>query len=547
MLMLCLAYIVSGYVGRDAWKSADMTALGYMLELANGSANWLQPTLLGIPLEEPSLIPYWIGALAIQMAHPWLDADVAIRFPFAAFLALSFLAAWHAAYYLACSPKAQPVSFAFGGEAQPIDYARAIADGAVLALMACLGLAQLSHETTAALAQLAFSSLLFFAVSALSRRHWLAYVALVLGLNGLALSGAPALATLFGFGSAWTLWLEYRSATNPKLDPFTTHPTWLVALVLTLTLEAGILAGCLDLWRWKLEFVDPYVFNWNGFTQLLVWFTWPTWPIALVALWQWRLHLMNHELSLHLTLPIWFVLTTVAATLLTENSDRTLLLSLPAMATLAAFALPTLKRQLAALIDWFTLLFFSGCGLTIWVIWIAMQTGFPKDPAANVARLAPGFNIHFSMLPLSVALAATLAWTWLVHWRVGHHRTAIWKSLVLPAGGAALCWLLLMTLWMPLLNYTQSYVPIVQRTVRQIGADNCAVALGLSVGSIAALQVYGKLKLYTRDNPDCRWLLTEPNDHEPTLSGMHPAEWNLVDHVTHLGSGAESLLLYKRN
>ena len=39
-------------------------------------------------------------------------------------------------------------------------------------------------------------------------------------------------------------------------------------------------------------------------------------------------------------------------------------------------------------------------------------------------------------------LAGTLAWLWLVRWRTGRHRHALWKSLVLPAGGVALCWLL---------------------------------------------------------------------------------------------------------
>jgi hypothetical protein len=45
----------------------------------------------------------------------------------------------------------------------------------------------------------------------------------------------------------------------------------------------------------------------------------------------------------------------------------------------------------------------------------------------------------------------------------GAHRSAIWKSLVLPAGGATLCWLLLMTLWLPVLDYARSYAPQVQR------------------------------------------------------------------------------------
>jgi hypothetical protein len=59
------------------------------------------------------------------------------------------------------------VAFAFGGEAQLIDYARAMADAALLALVACLGLAQLSHETTSYVTQLGCTALLF-----LPLRQW---------------------------------------------------------------------------------------------------------------------------------------------------------------------------------------------------------------------------------------------------------------------------------------------------------------------------------------------------------------------------------------
>ena len=83
---------------------------------------------------------------------------------------LTLLATWYGVYYLARTPRAQPVPFAFGGEAQPTDYARAIADGGLLALIACLGLAQLSHETTPALAQLGFTALTFYGMAALPYR-----------------------------------------------------------------------------------------------------------------------------------------------------------------------------------------------------------------------------------------------------------------------------------------------------------------------------------------------------------------------------------------
>jgi hypothetical protein len=94
----------------------------------------------------------------------------------------------------------------------------------------------------------------------------------------------------------------------------------------------------------------------------------------------------------------------------------------------------------------------------IWVIWAAMQTGVPAKPAANVAKLAPGLEPEFSLAGCCCPrLLATLAWLWLVRWRTGATGQALWKSLVLPAGGWHLCWLLLMTLWLPLLDYGRSY------------------------------------------------------------------------------------------
>jgi hypothetical protein len=144
-------------------------------------------------------------------------------------------------------------------------------------------------------------------------------------------------------------------------------------------------------------------------------------------------------------------------------SDRALMLALPSVAVLAAFALPTLNRSTSSAIDWFSVFFFTVLALFVWVIYIAMQTGVPAKPAANVAKLAPGFKSHFALLPLIVATAATLAWLWLVRWRTARHPQALWKSLVLPASGVALCWLLLMTLWLPLLDYARSYRALIER------------------------------------------------------------------------------------
>lgn len=550
LLLLCTAYVLSGFVGRDAWKSADMTALGYMLELAQGVARWFTPTLMGVAPDNPALLPYWLGAWAIAVAPSWLPADVAVRIPFGLVLALAFVSTWYATYYLARRPQAQPVAFAFGGEARPTDYARAMADGGLLAFMACLGLAQLSHETTPALAQLSFTALFFYAMGALPYRRPGPAMAALLGLAGLTLSGAPALALLLGLGSAAIhgadRWEEAAHENSSQAKP-RRHIAWESTLLVLGSVGVAVLGYALDLWRWKIALPQATWAHWNGHAQLLIWFTWPAWPLALWTLWRWRRHLFNHRISRHLALPLWFVVVCVAATLTSASSDRTLLLALPALSTLAAFALPTLKRRVAALIDWFTLLFFSGCGFTIWVVWIAMQTGFPSQPAANVVRLAPGFEAGFSTLAFAIAVAATLVWAWLVKWRVGRHRAAIWKSLVLPAGGAALCWLLLMTLWMPLLNYAQSYVALVDRTAKELDGPGCLEVLKLDPGQIAAFQFYGQRQLQPiQPTPVCPWLLADPEPGMSIPPGVNPSQWSLKALVKHPVDAGEAVLVFQR-
>jgi 4-amino-4-deoxy-L-arabinose transferase-like glycosyltransferase len=543
LLLFCIAYVLPGFFGREPWKEADMTAFGYMAELARGGAHWLAPQLLGLPPAVDALLPYWLGAWAIQLAPSWMASDLAARIPFALLLTLSLFATWYGTYYLARTPDAQPVPFAFGGEALPPDYARAVADGGLLAFIACLGLAQLSHETTPALTQLCFTALSFYALAALPFRTLAPAIGAVLGLAGLALSGAPAMAVMFGSGGA----LIHLLDPTPEREDMKLRAFWAGGIAL-LTVLVAVLASWLDLWRWRIELPDASWVEWRSLGRLLLWFTWPAWPLALWTVWRWRHQLVQGGVpSRHLALPLWFAGVAVGATLTTASADRSLLLALPALAALAAFALPTLGRSVAALIDWFTLLFFSGCAIIIWVVWIALQTGVPSQPAANVARLAPGFEHSFSFTPFAMAVAATLAWAWLVKWRTGRHRAAIWKSLVLPAGGAALCWLLLMTLWLPLLDYARSYASLVHRTMAVLKQPSCVEVVGLSRGQIAAFQFHGHLVLQpVSPQVSCPWLLVNKDAEMTSSAIVDISGWRLHSTIRHPIDRDEDVLIYQR-
>ncbi|MEJ8813411.1 hypothetical protein WKW77_20155 [Variovorax ureilyticus] len=549
LLLLCAAYLMPGLLGRGPWKSADITAFGYMAELAqskDGIAAWFDPLLLGLRPETPALFPYWIGAWAIKIAPSWINPDLAVRIAFALLLAGTFTVTWYAVYYLARTYRAQPVAFAFGGEARPTDYARAIADGALLALIASLGLAQLGHETTPALAQLFFASNLFFGVAALPYRRIGPFAALILGTFGLALSGGPTVGLTLGIGCGAILLMERRrlpAEEVPASEP--TYSTASIAGVFVITLLAGALAGALGLLQWRIDLptsqgVLPEV---RSQAKLLLWFTWPAWPLAIWTLWRWRRQLAAR----HVALPLWFAAVPLLATWTTNFSERSLLLGLPAFATLAAFALPTFRRSVAALIDWFTLLFFSGSAIIIWVIWVAMQTGVPAKPAANVAKLAPGFVPQFSLAPFLFALTATLAWAWLVRWRTGRHRAALWKTLVLPAGGAALCWMLVMTLWLPVLDFARSYVPQVNAIAERVGQPGCISELALGRPHIAALRYHGNFNVQPLvGGPPCPWLLVSPDAIAKLHEIVNLESWRLVGTLRRPTSPGDDLLLYQR-
>lgn len=550
LLLFCVAYVLPGFLGRSPWKYEDIAAFGVMRELTSTAANWLQPQLLGRATEFDALAPYWLGAIAIKWL-PFLDSALAVRIPFVMLLALTLLATWYAVYYLARSPQAQPVAFAFGGEASPVDYARAIADAGLLALIASLGLAQLSHETTPALAQLGFTALAFYAMAASPYRRATKILGpafgLLIGLGGLALSGAPTLALLFGVGGALVEWMHMHWGAD-QADPAAKRQSWHWVLLITgITLLMSLAVHSLDLWRWRIHLPGADEASawkdWRSLGRLLLWFTWPAWPLAMWTLFRWRRQLASR----HVALPLWFAAMAIAATLTTTASDRSLLLSLPPLAALAAFALPTLKRSVASLIDWFTLLFFTGCGIIIWVVWIAMQTGVPRQPAANVAKLAPGFEPSFSWFAFLVALAATLAWAWLVKWRAGAQRAAVWKSLVLPAGGATLCWLLLMTLWMPLLDYARSFAPMSRQIASLVDKNACVEIYGIGSAQAAALQYHGQLELRQAGaQASCPYLIVDIEAQSTLSNTVNLPDWAFQATVRRPTDKTENVLLYKR-
>ncbi len=528
LLLLCAAYLLPGLFGRDPWRNADLAAFGQMVAIAQGRTSWLAPTLGGMPADN-ALLPHWLGAVFISAGSGWMAPELAARLPFVLLLALTLALVWYTTFHLALTEAAQPVPFAFGGEAPPVDYARAIADGAILALMATLGLLQLGHETTPELAQLFAASLLLYGLAAAPSHTGRARLAVVAALPLLAGSGAPAIALAAGVAGAGVCFAS-------RLPQVRAFAWWVVAGVAA----AAALGWVLGTWHWRVA--DWSRVDGAGVARQWLWFLWPAWPLALWTLWRWRRQLSYR----HLSVPLVLAGAGGLANLAMGGSDRALMLALPGFAVLAAFALPTLKRGTTAAIDWFSMCFFSLCAITIWVIYTSLQTGVPAQPAINVLRLAPGFEQPFSLPELLLALLGTAAWIWLLRWRTGRHREALWKSLVLPAGGVALCWLLLMTLWLPLLDYWRSPRPFVQRLAAQVPPGACIAAPGLAMSTVAALEHFGRWRVDARPDAEtgpCTVLLRVAR---PRALPADPPGWQRTAEVRRPTDRNEVTLVYMR-
>ena len=549
LLGLCLAYILPGFVGREPWKTADVAAYGIMRWMANGEIDWWQPLIPGQLGSMAGQLPHWLGAL-LMMAWP-AQADWLHRLPSMLALACTLYFTWHAVFRFALLGPAQPVTFAFGGQAQPVDYARALADSGLLALMACLGLAQLAHEATPDVFLTTGISAVLYASARLAHGDRVStsttLACWVGGLLVLGLSGMPWLTLVVATAvPAWLAWDNLarsprtNAEVNSQADSVTPHLLPQVAGLATLSVSA-------ILW-WTAPWTAPE--SQGGFTTLqagsflkmLVWFTWPVWPLAAWTCWRWK-HLIRQA---HIALPLIFITLIALSSAVAGGSDRVMMLALPALAVLAAFALPTLTRHVSALIDWFSVLFFSFCATVVWVIWIAMLTGTPAKPAANVARLAPGFEASFDGWAFAVALAASLGWLGVVAWRVTRHPPAIWKSMVLPATGVTLCWLLLMTLWLPLLDHGRSYGPLAKRLAKQLPPETCLATLGLNTAQLAGLAHQGGITLDRKPHGQspCQHLVASPL--HPDVSRLPQEGWQLTARFNRLTDNKESLLLYRR-
>lgn len=510
---LGLLYILPGLIGRHPWKD-DAGSFGIMWTMANGGlADWLFPNIAGMPFKEDGPLAFWLGALCIKL-FGWLLGDVlAARVSTIAIFVLGTVSLWYTAFHLGRQPEAQPLRLAFGGQPEPQDYGRTLADTAVLIYLGCLGLLLHSHLTLPVTLEGSLLAYFLYRAVRYVEQASVRNAALIgLALGALALTRGP-------LAPAVLLVALYLCAHFLKLPAARTTGH--------LGLAAGVAALIPMLWIVPALIVQPYNMSpvaiwlgWNqsqfalpGWTSIKtflrvgIWYFWPAWPFAIWAIWAWR----RQQRVLHIVLPLYVL---AALTLLVlcdpvpENGD--LLKLLPPLALMAAFGLPTMKRGAINGIDWFSVMVLTTLGALLWLFWIAKLTGWPAQLAKNALKQVPGFTPEFGLVAFVVAAAVTAGWIFLVHWRISRQPAVLWRAVVLSSGGLILLWVLIMTLFLPELNYSKSYSMVAQQIAARLPPDADCIDTNVGAAQRASFAFYGRLPFAgVGGGGECRYVLLQ--------------------------------------
>lgn len=547
LLLLCALYVLPGFVGRDPWRQGDAAGFGVALSMARGTgADWLMPNIAGEASPSNGPLPFWLGAAAAR-ALPFLSEHAAVRGAAMLSLVLLFFALWYAVYPLAKRPGVMPAD-PLGAAASRVDFGRAIADSALLVLLATIGVIARVHETTAEAAQLTVCAVFLFGAAR----------ALEHPLSGGLIAGGAIAASVMTRGMLPAAALLATALALPLFSrPYRLVAWRWLASVLAMALAASLpwplaLAGAgetgrayLEAWLdWnRIQLTGPTLAGIGYYLRTLPWYFWPAWPIAAWALIRWRGKLGEPAVAL----PLANLAAFAAVALLAAGASESHLLpaALP-LAMLAAAGLPTLKRNVVSLIDWFAVMTYSVIGFVVWAYWIAFVTGYPPRMAFRASQIAPGFEPDWIVVEIVLGLLASAAWLALVRWRVSRQPPMIWRAVVLSSGGMVLAWFLLMTLWLPAFNQRNTYRDLALKVAAALPERyDCVSTRALGAAQRATLFYFGHLR-FAAPGERCDWLLVQDTGPLARTAPTPEPGWQLQMEGSRLRDRDERMRLYRR-
>ena len=550
LLALIVAYIASGLFGRDPWQEEDAAGFGIMWTMAH-SGGWLLPAVAGELVIVDGPLAFWAGALSISLLGGVLGDIAAARLPTMLWFFAATAALWYALLRMARRDEAQPVAFAFGGEATSRDYGRMVADVGVLLLLATVGPIVSLHETTSTPAAFALSCLTAFGLALSLERP----------VAGAATAGAALGLLVLARGAQPALWvaaaaLPLVACTHP--GPLRLRAAALLLAVAALIAAAWMLAvmagegdaGVAYLRAWAAGGLDglavPTADGADWLLRAITWQTWPLWPLAAWAVYAWRHGLRRPHIAFGLVL----LSAHLVGLLLTPapSSADLVQLILP-LALLAAFGAVTLRRAAENVIDWFAITAFSLATLAMWAYFFAMHAGVPPKMSHSVLRLTAGYVPSLDWPQVAIAAAATGSWLALLLWRVRQLAAPLWSGPALAAAGLVSLWVAFSALFLAAVDHRRSFAGVARQAAEAARAtlpEACVLAHHLRPSHRAVFAYHGGIRFAAGDGRSCPLALHRDLAGSLLDDGLPSGQWTVLWQGHRPGRPDEVIRLYRR-
>lgn len=532
---LCVLYLLTGLIGHDPWKNEDAIHFGVAYGFLNGG-NWLIPAIAGESL--PGVLPlyYWVAALCGRLFDWLLPLHDAVRLASGLFgaLFLALLGLAGRTLYTPAQVKSNEMHVSVPAET---------GGAAILIALGSLGLLVPIHDTQPLVALLAASAATYAGLALLPQRPLPggALAGLGLGLGFLA-SGLTALINLLPLLLLLPFNRHWRSTASLR------------GLIVTLAISIPLCASWPLLLAWQkpdalstwwshatgnVHYQNDWLRTLPHLAELLAWFAWPALPLAFWAVWLNRHRLGQAAIALPLTGTLTTLLTLL---LLAEPRPLQALPLLVPLILLAASSAGQLRRGATNAFDWFGMMTFTLLACLIWLGGIAMTSGIPRQIAHNFAKLEPGFVAHFSSPAYVAAALLSLAWLWLIF---AAPRSSL-RAVTHWAAGTTLMWALLMTLWLPWIDYGKTYRNVAV-SLKQALPKGAPCIAGKNLGSVQ--RVYFEyfagivtLRAGTPAAAACPLLLEQTNK----ASEAAPPGWRKLWEGHRSSDKSERIRLYQR-
>jgi 4-amino-4-deoxy-L-arabinose transferase-like glycosyltransferase len=470
LIILCAIWLLMGLTGHQPWKPFESEAISTIKTILDNS-NFIAPSAASNQQISNPPLYYLSAALTAKTFGGLLPFHDAARIATGLWMLTTLLMIGMTGRELWGKGFGRQTTFIF---------------------ISTLGLVVSAHTITPEVSSLAGIATSFYALALAKRRPYRASVLLGVGMGVSFLSTGllPLSIILLTCVALPTFFSAWRTASFAKVATVSlliASPIILTWCVLCYNLDHKLFSAWWD--QSLRQFVQ---YEYLYFLNLLLWYAWPSLPLAGWALWRYRTQLI-HQTKFQLCITFFII----AFVIIAIGGERKEIFALPLLIPLTALAsgsIETLKRGAASALNWFGLILFGFLGFLVWLGWNAMMTGSPAKIKERLIFLSGLPQLNFSIFAFTVASAITLIWLFAAFRSQQSNRAAATNWAI----GMTFVWTLLMTLWLPMIDSARSYAAVFTSLKNALPTEYaCIASENLGASQRDLLHYYTDIKTYS--------------------------------------------------